>query len=90
MGCYPIFTCQDWSKLAPDLQDLGDALVSLALVTDPFGEYDEPYLRRNFDIVFPFKEHYVVDLQRPITEFCLPAPSLLRPKGLGECSHRNL
>ena len=66
MGCYPIFTCQDWSQLANDLQDLGCDLVSLALVTDPFGEYDEPYLRRIFDVVFAFKEHYVADLQRPI------------------------
>ena len=68
MGCYPLFACQDWSQLARDMQDLEDDLVSLALVTDPFGEYDEPYLRHNFDIVFPFKEHYVADLQHPIDE----------------------
>jgi len=67
MGCYPIFVCQDWSQLALDLQDLDD-LVSLALVTDPFGEYDEAYLHRCFDVVLPFKEHYIVDLQRPINE----------------------
>ena len=67
MGCYPLFACQDWSKLHLDLSeiDTGD-LVSLSLVTDPFGEYDQTYLQRCFgDLVFPFKDHFVVDLGRP-------------------------
>lgn len=68
MGCYPLFMCRDWARLAPDLQDLGDDLVSLALVADPFGEYEEADLHRCFDVVTPFKEHYVVDLHRPIDE----------------------
>jgi len=41
MGCYPIFACMDWSQLHIDLGHIGDDLVSLALVTDPFVEYDE-------------------------------------------------
>lgn len=66
MGCYPLFACRDWSQLHLDIEDLGNELVSLALVTDPFGDYDEPYLRRCFpDVVIPFKEHYVVDLEKP-------------------------
>lgn len=69
MGCYPLFMCQDWAQLAPDLLELGDDLVSLALVTDPFGDYDEAFLHRYFDVVLPFKEHYIVDLHRPIKEF---------------------
>jgi len=68
MGCYPIFMCRDWSLLASDLQDLHDDLVSLALVTDPFGEYQPADLERCFEVVFPFKEHYVVDLHRPTNE----------------------
>jgi hypothetical protein len=68
MGCYPLFMCRNWAQLAPDLNDLGDDLVSLALVTDPFGSYESADLYRHFDVVFPFKEHYVVDLQRPINE----------------------
>jgi hypothetical protein len=68
MGCYPLFLCRDWPMLASDLQNLGDALVSLALVTDPFGEYQRTDLERTFDVVIPFKEHYVVDLHRPINE----------------------
>jgi len=52
------------------LEDLGDELVSLALVTDPFGKYDPAYLRRCFkDVVIPFKEHFIVDLRRPMNEF---------------------
>ncbi|MGB8953606.1 MAG: GNAT family N-acetyltransferase [Candidatus Aminicenantales bacterium] len=68
MGCYPLFACQDWSQLAADLDGLGDDLVSLALVADPFGEYDEACLHRCFDVVISFKEHYVADLHRPINE----------------------
>jgi hypothetical protein len=64
MGCYPLFACQDWSKLHLDLDEIQD-LVSLALVADPFGEHDEVSLRTCFqDLVAPFKDHFVVDLCR--------------------------
>lgn len=51
-----------------DLDAIGDDLVCLSLVTDPFGEHDTDYLRQCFpDVVVPFKEHAVVDLsQSPI------------------------
>jgi hypothetical protein len=66
MGCYPLFACGDWSKLHDDVDELTDELVSLTLVVDPFGDYDEAYLRRCFpDMVLPFKEHYVIDLEKP-------------------------
>jgi Acetyltransferase (GNAT) domain len=62
MGCYPLFVCSDWSYLYQDLGEIGDGLVCLSLVTDPFGDYDEAYLHRCFhDVVIPFKHHYVVD-----------------------------
>jgi hypothetical protein len=64
MGCYPLFACQDWTRLAADLDAIGGNLVSLALVADPFGAYDEALLRRCFDRVIPFKEHFVVDLRQ--------------------------
>jgi hypothetical protein len=64
MGCYPLFFCHDWRGLEPDLQDL-DELVCLSVVTDPFGAYDEQYLRRCFgDMVIPFKHHFVTELSR--------------------------
>jgi Acetyltransferase (GNAT) domain len=67
MGCYPIFACRDWSQLhadLADLEDIGTDLVSLSLVTDPFGEYTPTYLRQCFnDVAIPFKEHFIVDLR---------------------------
>jgi len=70
MGCYPLFACQDWAQLHNDLGDLENELVSLSLVTDPFGEYDRAYLHRCFkDVVLPFKEHFVVDLGLPMDTF---------------------
>ncbi len=65
MGCYPLFACRDWSQLYVDLEGLGDKLVCLALVTDPFGDYDPAYLHQCFrDVVIPFKEHFVIDLTK--------------------------
>jgi hypothetical protein len=63
MGCYPLFACRDWTRLPEDLSALGEDLVSVVLVADPFGAGDE-FLRRCFDRVVPFKEHFVVDLAR--------------------------
>ncbi len=66
MGCYPLFACRDWSRLHRDVEGLEGGLVSLALVTDPFGSYDEATLRRCFpDLAVPWKEHHVIDLERP-------------------------
>ena len=63
MGCYPLFVCRKWSRLPSDLESLRSDLVSLSLVSDPFGEYDVEDLRRCFDVVIPFKEHIAVDLR---------------------------
>lgn len=47
-----------------DLDEIGEDLVSLTVVTDPFGEYDQDYLRRCFgSLVLPFKEHFVTELR---------------------------
>jgi hypothetical protein len=70
MGCYPLFACQDWSQLNADLEAIGNELVSLSLVTDPFGQYDEIYLKQCFsDIVIPFKQHFIVDLNSSLETF---------------------
>jgi hypothetical protein len=66
MGCYPLFTCDKWSELAADLDDLRGELVSLALVADPFGDHDLSMLEGCFEKVVPFKEHFVVDLSCPL------------------------
>lgn len=63
MGCYPLFACDDWSRLDQDLDELGSELVSVALVADPFGNHDPERLRKWFpDVLVPFKEHLVTDL----------------------------
>lgn len=70
MGCYPFFACQNWSSLKTDLTELEDQLVCLSAVTDPFGENDASLLADCFrDVVKPFKQHYVVDLQKPLDSF---------------------
>ncbi len=69
MGCYPIFSCPNWSGLPSDLTDLDD-LVCLSLVTDPFGDYDVNLLREFFpDLMVPFKQHFVADLSANPKEF---------------------
>jgi uncharacterized NAD(P)/FAD-binding protein YdhS len=66
MGCYPMFSCLDWTQLSADLDDIASELVSLSVVIDPFGNHDEALIKKAFpDVVLPFKEHYVTDLTRP-------------------------
>jgi hypothetical protein len=66
MGCYPLFTCRDWSLLRKDLEMVSSDLVSLALVTDPFANVSAEELGRCFDLVKPFKTHYVANLEQPL------------------------
>lgn len=85
MGCYPIFACLNWALLRADLESIHDGLVCLSLVTDPFGEYDEAYLRECFlDVVVPFKQHFVVDLSHPLESFVHPHHRRNARRALGE------
>jgi hypothetical protein len=64
MGCYPLFTCANWGGLDNDLRALAGSLVSVVLVTDPFGSYTEDGLHRAFpDLCTRYKEHYFVELE---------------------------
>jgi hypothetical protein len=69
LGCYPLFSCQNWSQLHSDLESLGAESVTLSLVADPIGEYDRNYLRKCLDVLVPFKEHSVVDFGLRINTF---------------------
>jgi hypothetical protein len=69
MGCYPLFCCRHWCHLREDLEANREHLVTVALVTDPFGDFDESLLRRCFDRVIPFKVHFVADLTKPIESY---------------------
>jgi hypothetical protein len=52
------------------MERLSSSLVTLSLVTDPFGQYNEDLLHRYFrDIVRPFKYHFVTDLSQSLTSF---------------------
>jgi len=69
-GCYPIFVCKDWDSLEEDLDWVGSQLISLSLVTDPFGRYNQHDLMKCFkDVARPYKEHFVVDLQQHPEDF---------------------
>lgn len=69
MGPYPLFCCADWSALGRDLAGFAGELVSLLVVTDPFGPLDRAELAALFpDLTRAYKPHFVVDLQRPLFE----------------------
>src|SRR5262245_53284875 len=55
MGPYPLFVCADWAGLADDLRELQAHLVSVCLVADPFGEFDDKLLGATFDRSIRFK-----------------------------------
>ena len=66
MGVYPLFFCRDWSQLHTDLDEIGKDLVSLTVVADPFGAYTLRLLQKSFDVVIPFKKHFIVNLIQPL------------------------
>jgi hypothetical protein len=69
MGPYPLFACRDWDALGADVAELDGELVSLTLVTDPFGAAAPAQLAEWFpDRCVAFKEHHVVDLSHPPLE----------------------
>lgn len=70
IGCYPLFACKDWNMVCEDLEDIDNELVSLAVVTDPFGNYKVEDLNQCFNHkVIPFKQHFIVDLTCPLNTF---------------------
>lgn len=66
IGCYPLFCCANWNGLEKDIAELRNSFVSIGLVTDPFAGVDEDWLRSVFDVVKPFKTHYIRELSVPI------------------------
>ena len=68
MGCYPLFFCADWGALEADLAELPSEIVSVSLVADPFGNYSLERLESAFDVVNPYRVHYIVNLEAPPEE----------------------
>ena len=70
VGPYPIFSCRDWSGLSTDLDALSDRYVCAYAVTDPFGASSADELARTFpDLCYAYKQHFAVDLSRPLDSF---------------------
>ena len=61
MGCYPLFCCMDWTWLGADIEKLKQRYVTVALVADPFAPATVVDLSRCFQLVQPFKKHFVID-----------------------------
>src|SRR5438046_2350624 len=73
MGPYPLFCCVEWSALPADLASLAGRVVSVMLVTDPFGPSDPVGLSRSFSHgLTPYKDHFVIDLARPLASSACP------------------
>ncbi|MDH3442421.1 MAG: GNAT family N-acetyltransferase [Deltaproteobacteria bacterium] len=72
MGLYPLFCCENWAALPADFSNLESELVSISLVTDPFGRFSLPELLKGFTVVKLFKEHYVADLHRSPESYVSP------------------
>jgi len=83
MGCYPLFSCENWSGLYDDLENLDDEIISLIAITDPFGDFDERYLKKCFkDVVIHYKDHYIVDLNKDMNDFVSKGHRKNSKKGL--------
>ncbi len=69
IGPYPLFCCTNWSGLAGDLAELEGRVVSVVVVTDPFGPVDPGALASGFSHgLVRYKDHFVIDLEIPIEQ----------------------
>lgn len=65
VGSYPLFQCERPERLGEDIEALGDDLVSISMVLDPFANWDPARLQNWFpDVCIPFKRHFIVDFER--------------------------
>jgi len=85
MGLYPLFSCLDWGRITEDLSSLGD-LVSLTLVTDPFGNPSQESLGAIFGIANSFKDHYIVEPARDYTQIVSKHHRQYARNGLAACT----
>ena len=73
MGCYPLFSCRDWTLLNADFFNIEHDLVCAFLVTDPFGDYHAKDLSVFFpDVARAYKEHFIVNLSLSRDTFVHP------------------
>ena len=68
VGATPCFSASDWGRISSDLRLLENRIVSLTLVTDPFGDFTRESLEEIFHRVRHYKNHLISDLfQSPDT-----------------------
>lgn len=66
-GCYPLMVCARWNRLAAELASLAGELVAVSAVVDPLANVEPAVLAAAFpDRCAVYKQHYVVDLSRPL------------------------
>ena len=61
MGPYPLFCCRDWSSLLSDLRTFKGQYLTVSLVPDTFAQITPEELSQFFQLVRPFKEHFIID-----------------------------
>jgi hypothetical protein len=62
MGSYPLFCCTEWTRFAADIENVKERYVTVSLVPDPFAPVTTVDLSRYFQMVRPFKNHFIIDL----------------------------
>jgi hypothetical protein len=67
-GCYPLFCCTRWDALLDDLSELRQKIVTTVFVGDPFAGLPRDHQHVFSHGIEPYKEHTVVDLERPIEQ----------------------
>ncbi len=68
MGCYPLFSCGSWEDLGSDLSSFPEHTVAFSMVTDPLGDFTDADLQSVFtDLCRPFKQHYILDLEKDVS-----------------------
>jgi hypothetical protein len=61
IGCYPLFCCTDWTKVPADIQQVKHRYVTISVVPDPFAPITAADLSQYFQLVKPFKKHFIID-----------------------------
>ena len=69
IGPYPLFTCENYDALPAELAALPEDLITVAVVPDPLSGVSVDELKRCFDLVNPFKAHFLVDLEVPFSQY---------------------
>jgi hypothetical protein len=69
MGGYPVFCCPDWSGLREDLEAWSDRLVSVVVTPDPMSTPGANQLAAIFDLLRPYKDHFVIRTGKPPDSF---------------------